>query len=61
MWLLINCNKNVWREVMKENMVFRMLRRRVQTKTRIRPRLLNIDQSVSIMETNNQIIIRTSL
>ena len=36
-WRWINRDKNVWRKAMKENLIFRIIRRLVQTKTRIRP------------------------
>ena len=31
-------NKNEWREAVKENLIFRVMKRFVQIKTRIRPR-----------------------
>ena len=33
-------NKNVWSEAVKENLIVHIMRRLVQTKTRIRPRLI---------------------
>ena len=44
-------NKNVSREAMKENLIFR-IRRLVQTKTRIRPRLV-LMCSLSILTVGN--------